>query len=150
MKNLLLLPLLFMLPYRAISQDASKIVTKEEIETVIGGKIKNVNVEPDKSIARYYAENGKPYQEAVIVSVGDSKNGTYDYALKISQSAKYFKNDVKGFGDKAFWEEASGVYGTLHVVKGSKYISINVGQSKSPLTYFDAAKKLMDAALKRL
>ena len=129
--------------------DAAKLLTKDEVAAAIGDAIKEVRPDGPTTV-RYYAVNGKPFQEAVIVAVEDASRGTYDSVLANARRTKYFKNDVPGLGDKAFWEEAGAAYGTLHVVSGKTYISINVGQSKAPRTYLDVAKALMTLALKRL
>jgi hypothetical protein len=133
----------------AASVDATKVLTKDEVAAAIGDEIKEVR--PDgPAIVRYYAVHGKPFQEAVIVAVENASNGTYDSALATARKTRYYRSDVSGLGDKAFWEEAGAVYGVLHVLSGKTYISINVGQSKAPQSYLDVAKALMALAIKRL
>jgi hypothetical protein len=132
------------------SADATTVLTKDDVTAAIGAMIKEVRADSDKKTVRYFAVDGKPFQEAVIVAVNEAASGTYEFALANAKKTSDYKRDVAGFGDKAFWEEAGPSYGVLHVVSGKTYVMINVGQSKAPQTYFDVAKSLMTLALKRL
>src|SRR5258708_39789231 len=89
----------------APAADAAKVLTKGEVAAAIGDAIKDVKVE-DATIARYYAVNGKPFQEAAIVSVQNASSGTFEAALGNARRTKYYKNDVAGRRPQAGLGEA--------------------------------------------
>ena len=130
--------------------DVSSLFTKDELEDIIGGPLKPLSESEDKSIVRYYPVNGTPYLEAVIIQVIESDaEAAYTSEKSIIQKTGSYKDELKEFGEKAYWAD-NGVTTDIHVLKGSKEITVSLSQSKAPLTKLEAAKKLMKMAIERM
>ena len=130
--------------------DVTRVFAKAELEEILGGTLKEPKIDSaDLGTVRYYPVNGIPFLEALVLGARTYDAVDYESALKNAQQTHYYKHDVAGLGERAFWQE-SGAYAMLIAVKGKVLVQISISQAKSPLTREDAAIKIAKTTFERL
>lgn len=137
--------------------DACSLVTKEEVEAAIGHKV--LAAEKDEPANSCYfgdpeagMEDGQAISQLVTVTVfaatgGEIRDGVAAPARDAFEAAKKNAASVQAINDlkdEAYWDE---VMGSIHVVKGSYSIEINISSENPTLA---AARKLADKVLAKL
>jgi hypothetical protein len=137
--------------------DPQTLLTKAEAETLLGQPVKEPELKDTKNpmgqkLVFFSAVSDKALtfiQISLVQNEGMSKtlrDQKYDVKQLYTDTKKGLNDtkDVAGIGDEAFW----GTNG-LHILKGSFYINISVGNT-SKAENLELAKKVAEKAMPRL
>ncbi|MFZ3046792.1 MAG: hypothetical protein WA151_12835 [Desulfatirhabdiaceae bacterium] len=152
---ILLLTIIWETAYAAGSFDPCGLLTKAEVEALVGEPVKDSEMKETKNplgqkMCLYTTVSSSRLIQISVVRTDDmapaiQKQG--QRAAKIYNSTKEMLDPVKmvpGVGDDACW----GTPG-LHIIKGDVYVLISVGNTSKPEN-LDLARRIAEKVLPRL